>query len=33
MDWELSAERAAVETLGFSMRSLEPIIENCFKRL
>ena len=33
MDWERSAERAAVETLGFSMGSLEPIIENCFKRL
>ena len=33
MDWERSAERAAVENLGFSMPSLEPIVEGCFKRL
>jgi hypothetical protein len=33
MDWERSAEREAVEALGFSMPSLAPIIEACFKRL
>jgi hypothetical protein len=33
MDWERSVEREAVEALGFSMPSLDPIIEACFKRL
>jgi hypothetical protein len=33
MDWEHSAERDAVETLGFSLPSLTPIIESCFKKL
>jgi hypothetical protein len=33
MDWEHSAEREAVEALGFSMPSLGPIIESCFKKL
>lgn len=33
MDWTRSAERAAVETLGFAMPSLDPVIEACFKKL
>ena len=33
MDWERSAEREAVEALGFSMPSLDPIVEACFKKL
>jgi hypothetical protein len=33
MDWEHSAEHDAVEALGFSMPSLLPIIESCFKKL
>ncbi|HOX32941.1 MAG TPA: hypothetical protein PLB91_11470 [Spirochaetales bacterium] len=33
MDWEASAERAAVEALGYSMPRLDPIIEACFKKL
>jgi len=33
MNWEASAERAAVEALGYSIPSLDPIIESCFKRL
>jgi len=33
MDWEHSAERNVVEALGFSMPSLAPIIESCFKKL
>ena len=33
MDWENSAERDAVEALGFAMPSLMPIIEACFKKL
>jgi hypothetical protein len=33
MDWEHSAERDAVESLGFAMPSLQPIIESCFKKL
>jgi hypothetical protein len=33
MDWEHSAEREVVESLGFSMPSLAPVIESCFKKL
>ena len=33
MDWESSAERDAVETLGFSMPSLRPVIETCFRSI
>lgn len=33
MDWEHSAGRDAVESFGFSVPSLDPIIEACFKRL
>jgi hypothetical protein len=33
MDWEHSAEREVVEALGFSMPSLDPIVESCFKKL
>jgi hypothetical protein len=33
MDWEHSAEREVVESLGFSMPSLAPVIEACFKKL
>jgi hypothetical protein len=33
MDWERSAERNAVEALGFAMPSLMPIVEACFKKL
>ena len=33
MDWERSAEREAVESLGFSMPSLAPVIEACFRKL
>jgi hypothetical protein len=33
MDWESSAERVAVETLGFSMPSLRPVIETCFRSI
>jgi len=33
MDWEHSAERELVETLGFSIPSLTPIIETCFRKL
>jgi hypothetical protein len=33
MDWERSAERGAVESFGFALPSLDPIIEACFKRL
>jgi hypothetical protein len=33
MDWEHSAERDAVEALGFSLPSLAPIIESCFRKL
>jgi hypothetical protein len=33
MDWERSAERDAVEALGFSMPSLAPVIEACFGKL
>jgi hypothetical protein len=33
MDWEHSAEREVVEALGFSMPSLQPIIESCFRKL
>jgi hypothetical protein len=33
MDWEHSAERELVESLGFSMPSLSPLIEACFRRL
>jgi hypothetical protein len=33
MDWERSAEREAVEALGFSMPSLQPIVESCFRKL
>ena len=33
MDWEHSAEHEVVESLGFSMPSLAPIIEACFRRL
>jgi hypothetical protein len=33
MDWSRSAERQAVEALGFAMPSLDPVIEACFKKL
>ena len=33
MDWEHSAERELVESLGFSLPSLAPVIAACFKRL
>jgi hypothetical protein len=33
MDWEHSAEREVVESLGFSMPSLAPVIESCFRKL
>jgi hypothetical protein len=33
MDWEHSAEREIVESLGFAMPSLDPIVESCFKKL
>jgi hypothetical protein len=33
MDWEHSAERELVQSLGFSMSSLAPVIEACFKKL
>jgi hypothetical protein len=33
MDWEHSAEREAVEALGFTLPSLGPIIESCFRKL
>lgn len=33
MDWDRSAEREAVEALGFSVPSLDPIVEACFKKL
>ena len=33
MDWEHSAEHSAVESFGFALPSLDPIIEACFKRL
>jgi hypothetical protein len=33
MDWEHSAEREVVESLGFSMPSLAPVVESCFKKL
>jgi len=33
MDWPRSAERDAVESLGFAVPSLDPIIEACFRKL
>jgi hypothetical protein len=33
MDWEHSAEREVVEALGFSLPSLLPIVESCFRKL
>ncbi|HTX74168.1 MAG TPA: hypothetical protein VMC79_15160 [Rectinemataceae bacterium] len=33
MDWRNAAERTVVESLGFVLPSLDPIIEACFKRL
>lgn len=33
MDWEASRERALVEGLGFSLPSLDPIVEDCYRRL
>jgi len=33
MDWDHSAERAVAEGLGFSLPSLDPIVEACFKNL
>jgi hypothetical protein len=33
MDWEHSAERELVESLGFSVPRLEPIVEACFRKL
>jgi hypothetical protein len=33
MDWEHSAEREVVESLGFSLPSLAPVIESCFKKM
>jgi hypothetical protein len=33
MDWDRSAERAAVDALGFSIPTLDPVIEACFKKL
>lgn len=33
MDWARSAERGAVESFGFALPSLDPIIESCFKGL
>jgi hypothetical protein len=33
MDWDHSSEREVVEALGFSLPSLSPIVESCFRKL
>jgi hypothetical protein len=33
MNWENSEERGALQTLGFELDSLIPVIDECYRRL